>query len=145
MLVAHIDPQRTFKDAPHQRGAVFVSRIFVIRLTRLRQDQPFYLNPDLFERVDTHVDSVIRLRDGSEYVVVEPASEIIKRIVEYRAYIIAVANAMTPDVVANGFSTSGTYAKDAQPQIASIEAVDEPSPWAPSDNAVRSTSQEDVS
>jgi flagellar protein FlbD len=53
-----------------------------------------YLNPDLFERVDTHVDTVVRLIDGTEYVVVEPAEEIVRRIVELRARVIALAGTM---------------------------------------------------
>jgi flagellar protein FlbD len=53
-----------------------------------------YLNPDLFERVDTHVDTVVRLIDGTEYVVVEPAEEIVRRIVELRARVIALAGMM---------------------------------------------------
>lgn len=63
----------------------------MIHLTRLRHGETFYLNPDLFERVDTHVDTVIRLIDGTEYVVVEPAEEIVRRIAEFRARIIALA------------------------------------------------------
>lgn len=63
----------------------------MIPLTRLRHDEIFYLNPDLFERVDGHVDTVIRLTDGTEYVVVEAPDEIVRRIAEFRARIIAVA------------------------------------------------------
>lgn len=63
----------------------------MIQLTRLRHGDTFYLNPDLFERVDTHIDTVIRLTDGTEYVVVEPADEIARRIAEFRARVIALA------------------------------------------------------
>lgn len=66
----------------------------MIHLTRLRHGQTFYLNPDLFERVDTHVDTVIRLTDGTEYVVVEPAEEIVERIAAFRARIIALAGVL---------------------------------------------------
>lgn len=66
----------------------------MIQLTRLRHGDAMYLNPDLFERVDTHVDTVVRLTDGTEYVVVEPAEEIVRRIVELRARIIAIAGMM---------------------------------------------------
>lgn len=63
----------------------------VIHLTRLRHAEPFFLNPDLFERVDTHADTVVRLSNGTEYVVNEPAEEIVRRIVEYRARVLALA------------------------------------------------------
>ncbi len=59
-----------------------------------------YLNPDLFERVDTHVDTVVRLIDGTEYVVTEPAEEIVRRIVELRARTIAIAGMMQSGAVA---------------------------------------------
>ena len=63
----------------------------VIQLTRLRHEDPFFVNPDLIERVDTHVDTVIRLTTGSEYIVSESAEEIIRRIADFRARIIALA------------------------------------------------------
>lgn len=63
----------------------------VIQLTRLRHEDPFFVNPDLIERVDTHVDTVVRLTTGSEYVVSESAEEIIRRIADFRARVIALA------------------------------------------------------
>jgi flagellar protein FlbD len=57
----------------------------VIHLTRLGQRETFLLNPDLFERIDSHVDTVVRLTNGNEYVVSESAAEIIERIVFFRA------------------------------------------------------------
>lgn len=57
----------------------------MIKLTRIGQQETFLLNPDLIERVDSHVDSVLRLTNGIEYVVVESADEIIDRIVALRA------------------------------------------------------------
>ena len=64
----------------------------MIHLTRLRSAEPFFLNPDLFERVDTNVDTVVRLSNGTEYVVKEPGEEIVRRIVEYRARVLALAS-----------------------------------------------------
>lgn len=57
----------------------------MIKLTRIGQQDTFLLNPDLIERVDSHVDSVLRLTNGIEYVVVETADEIVDRIVALRA------------------------------------------------------------
>jgi flagellar protein FlbD len=63
----------------------------MIQLTRLRHGDPFFLNPDLIERVDTHVDTVVRLTNGSEYLVNETGEEIVRRTAEFRARVIALA------------------------------------------------------
>ena len=56
----------------------------------------FFLNPDLIERVDTHVDTVIRLTSGTEYVVVETGDEIVRRTGEFRAQILATGRRLEP-------------------------------------------------
>ncbi len=61
----------------------------MIALTRLRHGEPFLLNPDFIERVDSHVDTVVRLTTGSEYLVEESSDEILRRIVRYRSSILA--------------------------------------------------------
>lgn len=66
----------------------------MIKLTRLRQNTPFILNPDHIERVDTHVDTVVRLTTGAEYVVNETGEDIVRLTVEYRARVIACAGRM---------------------------------------------------
>lgn len=68
----------------------------MIELTRLRHGETFLLNPDLIERVDTHVDTVVRLTSGHEYVVVETYEEIFHRIVEYRARVLATVAVVSP-------------------------------------------------
>lgn len=73
----------------------------MIQLTRLRHGEPLYLNPDLFERVDTHVDTVVRLTNGHEYVVAEAADEIARRVVEYRAKVLGLAAALQTTFAAN--------------------------------------------
>lgn len=83
----------------------------MIHLTRLRHGQTFYLNPDLFERVDTHVDTVIRLVDGTEYLVVEPAEEIVQRIAEFRARVIALAAVLGSTAFATGEPAPRTTAQ----------------------------------
>ena len=50
------------------------------------------LNADLIERVETTPDTVVTLIDGTKYVVSEPTREVIARIVEFRARIIATAD-----------------------------------------------------
>lgn len=59
----------------------------MIELTRLGQNDRFFLNPDLIERIDSLVDTIVRLTNGIEYVVVESGSEIVDLIVEYRSRI----------------------------------------------------------
>ena len=66
----------------------------MIQLTRLRQNTPFILNPDLIERVDTHVDTVVRLTSGTEYVVNESGDEIVRRTIEFRARVLSLAGAI---------------------------------------------------
>lgn len=60
----------------------------MILLTRLRQRGSFYINPDFIERVDSHVDTVVRLVTGAEYIVEESAEEIARRILAYRCSIL---------------------------------------------------------
>lgn len=86
----------------------------VIQLTRLRHGDTFYLNPDLFERVDTHVDTVVRLTDGTEYLVSEPAELIIQRITEYRARIVAIAALLQANAVDDRLRADDFSSGDAQ-------------------------------
>ncbi len=75
----------------------------MIKLTRLRHDEVFYLNPDLIERIDTHVDTVVRLTNGSEYVVVERGDDIVGRIGEFRARVLALVPIVALDVPGDPF------------------------------------------
>lgn len=92
----------------------------MIPLTRLRHGNTLYLNPDLFERVDTHVDTVIRLIDGTEYVVVEPAEEIVRRIVEFRARIIVVASVLQSTAFAPPTDESSVDPEHATTHLAEL-------------------------
>ncbi len=91
----------------------------MIKLTRLRHGQTFLLNPDHIERVDSHVESVVHLSDGTEYVVVEQADEIVQRIIEFRARILAVASILQTgpfDAGRNGSTPARAYHElDAAP------------------------------
>lgn len=60
----------------------------MIKLTRLRHGESFHLNPDFIERVDSYVDTIVRLVTGTEYVVEESAEEITNRIIAYRSSIL---------------------------------------------------------
>ncbi|MFN8051650.1 MAG: flagellar FlbD family protein [Acidimicrobiales bacterium] len=63
----------------------------MILLSRLNGSE-LGLNPDLIERVETTPDTVLTLIDGTKYVVSEPAREVVARIIEFRARIIATAD-----------------------------------------------------
>ncbi|HEX7097172.1 MAG TPA: flagellar FlbD family protein [Acidimicrobiales bacterium] len=47
------------------------------------------LNADLIERIDATPDTVITLVDGKKYVVAETPAEVVERIVEFRASVLA--------------------------------------------------------
>jgi flagellar protein FlbD len=55
----------------------------MIRLTRLNHGL-FMLNPDLIEHLEMTPDTVITLTNGHQFVVLEPAEEVVQRIVEFR-------------------------------------------------------------
>jgi flagellar protein FlbD len=63
--------------------------------------QEIVINADLVEVIETTPDTVITLIDGKKYVVVEPAQEIIDRVVAYRAAIIGAPQA-APAVAREG-------------------------------------------
>ena len=52
----------------------------------------FSLNPDLIERIEATPDTVITLADDTKYVVTESVDEIVARIRESRASVIALAH-----------------------------------------------------
>jgi len=63
----------------------------VITVTRLN-GPPFALNPDLIERVEATPDTVVHLVDGTNYVVTESVEEIVARVREDRASVIALSH-----------------------------------------------------
>jgi flagellar protein FlbD len=63
----------------------------MITVTRLNGGA-FALNPDLVERVEPTPDTVITLVDGAKYVVLESVEEIILRIRESKASVIALSH-----------------------------------------------------
>ncbi len=63
----------------------------MITVTRLNGGA-FALNPDLIERVETTPDTVVTLVDGAKYVVSESVDEVILRIRESKASVIALSH-----------------------------------------------------
>jgi flagellar protein FlbD len=65
----------------------------MITVTRLNGGA-FALNPDLIERVEQTPDTVITLVDGTKYVVRESVEEIVYRVREAKASIIALSHSL---------------------------------------------------
>jgi flagellar protein FlbD len=63
----------------------------MITVTRLNGGA-FALNPDLIERVESTPDTVITLVDGAKYVVRESLDEIVMRVRESKAAVIAMSH-----------------------------------------------------
>ncbi|PRY18210.1 flagellar FlbD family protein [Kineococcus rhizosphaerae] len=65
----------------------------MILVTRLN-GSVFAVNPDLIQRVDSTPDTVITLVDGAKFVVTEPLSEIVERVMAFRARVVATAHSL---------------------------------------------------
>jgi flagellar protein FlbD len=63
----------------------------MITVTRL-SGPAFALNPDLIERIESTPDTVITLVDGAKYVVCESVDELVTRVRESKAAIIALSH-----------------------------------------------------
>lgn len=62
----------------------------VIIVTRLNGAQ-FGVNPDLLQRVDSAPDTILTLIDGTKYIVRESMADVIARVNEHRAQLLARA------------------------------------------------------
>ncbi|RLV49381.1 flagellar protein FlbD [Nocardioides mangrovicus] len=68
----------------------------MISLTRIA-GQPFVLNCDLIERVDSTPDTVISLVDGKKYVVAESLDDVVAAVRLFRSEVIALSNHLRPE------------------------------------------------
>jgi flagellar protein FlbD len=80
----------------------------MIRLTRLRQSESFYVNPDHIERIEHHHDTNVHLFNGNEYVVTERPDEIVESVLRYRARILALASRLAEGELAGRHGDAGT-------------------------------------
>jgi flagellar protein FlbD len=55
----------------------------MIQLTRINH-VPLVLNADLIEHIETTPDTVISMTTGQKFVVLEPTSEVIRRVIDFR-------------------------------------------------------------
>ena len=65
----------------------------MILLSRLNGTE-LGVNADLIERVETTPDTVITLIDGTKLIVEQPATEVVSRIIDFRARVLATAEEM---------------------------------------------------
>jgi flagellar protein FlbD len=84
----------------------------MIRLTRLRQTDPFYVNPDHIERIEHHHDVLVHLFNGTEFVVNETPDEIIASVREHRALILVAARLMSDETVDSASDLSAILAAE---------------------------------
>lgn len=68
----------------------------MIRLTRLNREV-FLLNSDLIEHVDITPDTVITLTTGQRLIVLEPAEEVVRRVIAFRRQIQSASGPATGD------------------------------------------------
>jgi len=77
----------------------------MIHLTRLNH-RPLVLNADLIESIDVTPDTVISLTTGQKLVVLEPAEEVVRRVVEFRRAIYSGV-VLNPSVLAGQGGSCG--------------------------------------
>ena len=97
----------------------------MIRLTRLRQTDPLYINPDHIERLDRHHETVVHLLNGTEYIVIESPEEILEQVTRLRASVIAMAARMVTEqnVSIEVATLADVQAAAASPGIPTIEEL----------------------
>ncbi|WP_394769221.1 flagellar FlbD family protein [Lacisediminihabitans sp.] len=66
----------------------------MIVVTRLNDSQ-FAINPDLIERINSNPDTTLVMVDGAKYIVTESMTEVIDRILHYRATVIALTHELS--------------------------------------------------
>lgn len=66
----------------------------MIVVTRLNDSQ-FAINPDLIERIHANPDTTLVMVDGAKYIVTESLAEVIERIANYRARVIALTHVLS--------------------------------------------------
>src|SRR5215212_441925 len=77
------------RPLPIRRTGVLGKKPMIL-ITRLNGPQ-FALNPDLIERVEATPDTVLTLVDGTKYLIADSVDDVIQKVREYRASVIALA------------------------------------------------------
>ena len=85
----------------------------MIRLTRLRNSNPLYINPDHIEKLEQFHETTVHLFNGDEFLVTESAERIVQLITEQRARILALASRLAAEQSASDAAADGTDAPEA--------------------------------
>jgi len=56
----------------------------MILVTRINKKEQFYVNEELIEFIEETPDTIISLESGKKIIVMEPAKEVIERIIEQK-------------------------------------------------------------
>ncbi|HST48187.1 flagellar FlbD family protein [Jatrophihabitans sp.] len=83
----------------------------------------FTLNPDLIERAEATPDTVVTLIGGNKYVICESLDELVELIRDYRAGIIASAEAMT---AGTSYSDAGAAHSGGHPRMRVLSTAGTP-------------------
>lgn len=68
----------------------------MIKVTRLNGKE-YYINFDLIETIEQTPDTVITLRDGKKYVVLETTEDIIDKIIEFKRKVLTHSDLIKRD------------------------------------------------
>jgi flagellar protein FlbD len=74
----------------------------MVKVTR-RDGTEVYVNPDLIAFIEETPDTHITLINGSAYIVLEPATLVIERIVEFKATILSQVSTTRSNNLSDGF------------------------------------------
>jgi flagellar protein FlbD len=86
----------------------------MIILTRLNGEQ-FAINCDLVERVDAHPNTVLTLVDATKYLVAESLAEVVDRVRDFRASVLARSAEMTQRSPLDAIGDAGAGAPPVTP------------------------------
>ena len=83
-------PIESVEASSRRRSRLFRHGVHMIMVTRLN-DASFAVNADLIERITAEPDTTLTMVDGVRYVVREPIAEVIERVMQFRADVVARA------------------------------------------------------
>ena len=90
----------------------------MIRLTRLRNSNPLFLNPDHIERLEQYHETTVHLFNGDEFVVTESAEQIVDLITTQRANVLSLASRLATEA-----KKSATAQRGGVPAESSLDVI----------------------
>ena len=92
----------------------------MIILTRLNGEQ-FAINCDLVERVDAHPNTVLTLVDTTKYIVAESLAEVVERVRDFRAGVLARSAELQHHLRAPAAAAAGRVAVVPAPPLRLVD------------------------